>query len=149
MIINISSIIAITSLAVSFTGLYFSIKKSKNDKKLVPAQKRTELLKKIIDSRFRLQKNLSKVNEMKVVWETCNSRPKDKLVSIEENVIKSIKAYDNYSALLDGFSDEADPLALESLIPAYYELSLNIEDVFTQTIDVIQGCHSCQQKSSL
>ena len=142
----LTTLIAVLSLVVSFASLYFSLKKSKQNERLISAQKRTELRIKVIDSKFRFEKQLSKIRTMKTIWETCDSCPKDKIESIENSLIENIKKIDEYDTFLSGLNDDADPLTLEKLIPHYYDLSQKAEDCLIEMTDIIKGCRSCQEK---
>jgi hypothetical protein len=143
---NIALMIAGISLVMSGVSLFFSLKKDKHEKRFVTAQKKSDLLRHILDSKNKLEKRLFKMQKMNKIWGDCGACPTDSLESIELKVTNLIQRYTDLFSEISLIKNNTDPVLLENLIPHLYDMSQDVDDGFLDTIDLIEGCLACQKK---
>lgn len=145
---KLAIIFASLSLFISFVSLCFAFKKDRLEKRIITAQKKTDALKHISASRSKFERQLEKLQSMKSTWELCQSCPSEKIATIENNTIKLIEIYKDQYEKVSSVKETRDPVFIEKLIPHYYDVQLQAEDLYLDILGLVDGCLDCRAKAS-
>jgi hypothetical protein len=111
--ISPSTWVAFGALIISILSLLLSTRKSKFDRQIMAAQKRSDLLIKLLSTRRNFDDAISSLNNINPIEEDCQ-RSITELIGSTNSILDGINTL--YKKLED-MGDDVDPLKLERMLP--------------------------------
>ena len=135
--------ISLSALLIALLSLCVSIRKLKYERRLESAQKRTELMNNLLDSKRNLETSLKYCKFARPVRTACQDKWQRHIPGIE----KVIEGIDKSYVDVQKIGYKVDPLKLEVITPEIYELLQESESMQTEFKELLDMCASCPEST--